>query len=329
MADVIAAESQGQHRLAMSQMRGHFSSFIEELRRDMIHFASLIELENDFSEEDVEFADRKELVDRTESTLKQVNELISSFRLGNVIKKGIPVAIIGPPNAGKSTLLNALLKEERAIVSDVPGTTRDSIEDTMVMDGMLFRFIDTAGIRETQDDIERMGIERSFQQLEKAKVILYLTPIREEHIDIVREVKSLNIRSDQQLIVLLNKTDEFHSCHAFDVEEAVSTLLGRAPVIALSAKMGHGMDRLKAEIVKGFSNLGATDLVVTNLRHVEELEKCRLSLEAVLSGLELGIPSDLIALDLRHALNALGEITGKISTDDLLDNIFRNFCIGK
>ncbi len=328
VADLIASTSARQHEIAMQQMRGGVTKVIAELREKLIEFASLIELENDFSEEDVEFANRDQLSKMVTASLSTIRELKMSFSYGNAIKHGIPVAIIGKPNVGKSTLLNALLKEDKAIISDIPGTTRDVIEDEVQLGGLPFRFIDTAGIRETADSIESMGIERSRAQIEKAELVLYITEIVEDHLAIVDEFKAMGIEKD--CIIILNKKDTFHACHSYDVEEAVSTLLQRKPVVAMSAKTNEGLDRLIQEILNYQQNKGKQMMtVVSSLRHFEALEQADISLSKVLEGIQASTPSDFVAMDIRHALHHLGEISGEICTDDLLDSIFSNFCIGK
>ncbi len=330
VADLIASDTASQHALAIDQMRGGFSKMIAALREKLIEFASLIELENDFSEEDVEFADRDSLKQLVQKILTTISELKQSFDYGNAIKEGIPVAIIGKPNVGKSTLLNALLNEDKAIISAIPGTTRDVIEDTIQMDGMLFRFIDTAGIRETNDEIESMGIARSKEQLSKAKLVIYVCEIQADHQAIINDYIALGVTNNQRGVIVLNKTDTFHACHSYDVEEATSTLLNRMPVIAMSAKEKTHLDRLQKELVKAVELQNAvSQTIVSNLRHYEALDKASLSLAKVIEGLDGGISSDFVAMDIRHALQYLGEISGQISTDDLLDSIFSNFCIGK
>lgn len=331
VADLISSTTASQHELAMHQMRGGFSKMIEDLRGQLIEFASLIELENDFGEEDVKFADRSKLKNLILQIRQIIKELIQSFQYGNAIKDGVAVAIVGRPNVGKSTLLNTLLNEEKAIVSEIAGTTRDVIEDTIQIDGYLFRFIDTAGLRDTTDKIESIGINRAKEQLAKAKIILYIDEIEEDHNSIIRRFNELEInRQTQDVIILLNKSDAFHGCHAYDVEEAVSTLTNRTPVIAFSAKEKTRISDLKSLLIKSIQNLSnSSQTTVTNMRHYQALDQTDQSLTAVLNGLETKVSSDFTALDIRHALHHLGEITGEISTDDLLDSIFRNFCIGK
>lgn len=331
VGDLIASQSAQQHRLAMHQMRGGVSDEIRQLREKLIEFASLIELENDFGEEDVQFADRSALIELVQSTMKRVDELIETFTYGKAIKEGVAVAIIGKPNVGKSTLLNALVNEERAIVSDIPGTTRDVIEDTLIIDGLLFRFIDTAGIHETDDVIESIGIERSLAQLEKAQIVLWMAEIEESAEAIVQDFHELSIRQDQKVIILLNKQDTFHTCHSYDVEEAVSTLTKRTPTLALSAKDKKQLPALKKLLTDAIAKnkFEQQSIIISHARHKQALEETKNSLSAVLQGLSNSIPSDLVAMDIRHAQLFLGEIAGQISTDDLLDSIFSNFCIGK
>ncbi len=331
VSDLISSQTASQHELAMKQMRGGFSNMIAKLRKELIEFASLIELENDFGEEDVEFANREQLIKTVTTTKTFITELIQSFQYGNAVKEGIPVAIIGRPNVGKSTLLNQLLNEEKAIVSDIAGTTRDVIEDSIQIDGYLFRFIDTAGLRETDDTIESLGIERTKEQIEAAQIILYIDEIEEDHQEIINRYKELELyKNKKTVILLLNKTDTFHACHSYDVEEAVSTLLGRIPVISFSAKKGTRLHDIKKQLTDIVTKMRiGENSTVTNLRHFEALTQTNESLDNVITGLEQEISSDLVALDIRHALHHLGEITGEISTDDLLESIFSNFCIGK
>lgn len=330
VADLIASNSEAQHRLALQQMRGGISKVIQALREKLIEFASLIELENDFSEEDVEFADRTKLKSLVATIQNTIQELRLSFSNGNAIKDGVPVAIVGNPNVGKSTLLNALLNENKAIVSDIPGTTRDVIEDTIVIDGIMFRFIDTAGLRSTDDVVETMGIEKTHQQIEKARILIYMAEIQEDYKTIVDDFKAVADVSASSIIVL-NKTDTFHTCHSYDIEEAISTTLNRMPVIGISAKEKINLDKLQSLIIEMVGNMkGDTNQVtVSNLRHYESLVNADNALTSVMAGLDNDIPSDLIAIDIRDALYHLGLISGDISTDDLLSSIFSNFCIGK
>ncbi len=328
VADVIAANSDASHELAMNQMRGGFSNEIQKLREQLIHFASLIELELDFGEEDVELADRDDLKELVEKLEKALVVLINSFDYGNVIKSGIPVAIIGEPNVGKSTLLNALLNEDKAIVSDIAGTTRDAIEDEMIIGGIAFRFIDTAGIRETSDTIETIGIEKTFEKIDEASVVLLLvdaaTITREQLLADVQKVEKRIESKNKRLIVIANKIDK--------AAPAVTTKFeGLENVIFISAKQKENVAAIEQKLFN-YINSGAlknNEVVVTNVRHYEALTKANEALTKVLDGLGVNITGDFLAMDIRQALHHLGEITGEITTDDLLDNIFSKFCIGK
>lgn len=329
VADVIAANSETSHELAMSQMRGGFSTEIQKLRAQLIHFASLIELELDFGEEDVEFADRDDLKELVSKLNNVLSKLINSFDYGNVIKSGVPVAIIGEPNVGKSTLLNALLNEERAIVSDIAGTTRDVIEDEMILNGVSFRFIDTAGIRETTDTIEALGIEKTFKKLDQASIVLLLVDASEiSRAQLLADVQKIKDRiegKNKRLIVVANKVDKAES------KAIVETKFeGIDDVIFVSAKEKENVNSIETRLFD-FVQSGAlnNDVVVTNARHYEALTKANESLLKVLEGLDLNITGDFLAMDIRQALHQLGLITGDITTDDLLDNIFSKFCIGK
>lgn len=328
VADVIASDSQSSHNIAMQQMRGGFSNEIAQLREELLNFASLIELELDFSEEDVEFADRsafQELINRITRVIKR---LIDSFALGNVLKNGIPVAIVGEPNVGKSTLLNALLNEEKAIVSDIAGTTRDAIEDEIALDGVTYRFIDTAGIRDTKDIVENIGIQKTFENIEKAQLVLHL-------IDASNKLDLKNLSKEDQklqekypekkILTLINKAD---TLDANKFEELKRT---QPNWILISAKQKTGLDTLLNHLTN-LVNTGALSnqqTVVSNSRHFEALNKTFEALSEVQKGMDQNISSDLMAIDIRQALFHLGEITGEITTDDLLGNIFANFCIGK
>lgn len=323
VADLIASESAASHDLALKQLRGGFSNELAALREKLIHFASLIELELDFGEEDVEFADRQDLKDLVDEIKGLVKSLVDSFATGNVIKSGVPVAILGAPNMGKSTLLNALLNEERAIVSEIPGTTRDTIEDTLTIEGIQFRFIDTAGIRETQDAIETIGIERAWAKARDAAIVIFLvdaSTTTKEEINTTRSTFAEKANNDHgTLLIVGNKSD----------------LSQRLPLdlpldLSLSAKTGTGMEDLKTRLVTDIiSGLKQQGTVVTNARHYEALSNALASLIDVRNGLDQDITGDFLAIDIRKALFHLGEITGEITTDDLLDNIFSKFCIGK
>lgn len=329
VADLIASDSAASHQLALQLMRGGFSSEIKALRQQLLHFASLIELELDFAEEDVEFADRSEFEQLLERITRVLKRLIDSFATGNVLKNGIPVAIVGEPNVGKSTLLNALLNEDRAIVSDIAGTTRDSIEDEISIGGVSFRFIDTAGIRETADVIEGLGIQKTFQKMEQAQVVLFMlsaAKFLENTGEILMEIERVNNKFPQKtLLVIANKIDQ----HPLS---ELSTLQSQIPnLLLLSAKTGQGLDDLK-EALLHFVNTGTlrnNETVVTNTRHYDALLKSLEEIQKVQQGMDAQLSGDLLAIDIRQALYHLGEITGEISNDDLLGNIFANFCIGK
>ncbi len=329
VADVIAANSETSHELAMNQMRGGFSNEIQKLRELLINFASLIELELDFGEEDVEFANRDDLKALVIKLNSALSILINSFDYGNVIKTGVPVAIIGEPNVGKSTLLNALLNEDRAIVSDIAGTTRDVIEDEMVIRGISFRFIDTAGIRETTDSIETLGIEKTFKKIDQASVVLLLvdaSQISKE--DLVEDIQKIEERiegKNKRLIVVANKVD-----NTKDQEGILKTFTGIKNVVFISAKLNDNIKAIEEKLFEYVQSGAANnDVIVTNTRHYEALTKSNEALLKVLEGLDNNITGDFLAMDIRQALYHLGEITGDITTDDLLDNIFSKFCIGK
>jgi len=330
VADLIASDNEASHQIAMQQMRGGFSNEIAKLREELLNFASLIELELDFAEEDVEFADRTQfhdLLERIEFVLKR---LIDSFAVGNVIKNGIPVAIVGEPNVGKSTLLNALLNEERAIVSDIAGTTRDTIEDELVINGIGFRFIDTAGIRETQDHVESIGIQKTFEKIEQAQVVMFLvdsTELTMESLERLKvEVEKIKNKYPQKaLLTIFNKKDKLEERLLQNLESQIENS------IFISAKQKVGIEELKNELMS-FVNTGAlrnNETIVTNTRHYDSLLKALEEIQKVRWGLNSGLSSDLMAIDIRSALYFFGEITGEFTNDELLGNIFANFCIGK
>ncbi len=333
VADVIASSTSSAHKVAINQMRGGFSAEIGALRTELLNFASLIELELDFGEEDVEFADRKELRAIIIKVKELADTLSGSFKLGNVIKNGIPVAIIGKPNSGKSTLLNALLMEERAIVSEIPGTTRDSIEDTIVIEGVEYRFIDTAGLRETSDVIENMGIKKTHEKIMQASVILLVDEISETAEAINKRVKTTNeliSGTNKQLFILINKSDQASSDQQSFLAENISDG-DKERLLFISAKEKTGLDTLKNKLSKVIEKkkLNSDEVIITNIRHYEALNHVSESLERVLWGISDMIPEDLIAIDIRQAIHYLGEITGQITSDEILGNIFKNFCIGK
>ncbi len=333
VADLISSDNEASHQIAMQQMRGGFSNEIAKLREELLNFASLIELELDFAEEDVEFADRTqfyELLNRIEFVLKR---LIDSFAVGNVIKNGIPVAIVGEPNVGKSTLLNALLNEERAIVSDIAGTTRDTIEDELNIGGIGFRFIDTAGIRETKDVVESIGIQKTFEKIEQAQVVLYLFESLKfkvsgsEYITEIEKVK--NKYPLKPLVIVINKSDLISAEETKSLLQQLETL--QLKQILISAKQKTGIDELKNTLLS-FVNTGAlrnNETIVTNTRHYDSLLKALDEIQKVKFGLESNLSSDLMALDIKEALYHFGLITGQVTNDELLGNIFANFCIGK
>lgn len=336
VADLIASDNEASHQIAMQQMRGGFSNEIAKLREELLNFASLIELELDFAEEDVEFADRSafhELLNRIEFVLKR---LIDSFAVGNVIKNGIPVAIVGEPNVGKSTLLNALLNEERAIVSDIAGTTRDTIEDELVINGIGFRFIDTAGIRETKDVVESIGIQKTFEKMEQAQVVLFLVDSSQFTVASIENLKIeiekvKNKYPTKAFVAIINKVDLLSEEDVKGIQEQLSTFDVQLSTIFISAKQNIGIDELKNELLS-FVNTGAlrnNETIVTNTRHYDSLLKALEEIQKVKWGLESHLSSDLIAIDIRSALHFFGEITGEVTNDELLGNIFANFCIGK
>lgn len=325
VADLIAAESRAAHRLALSQMSGAFSRKFNELREQLIHFGSLLELELDFSEEDVEFADRTQLINSAKETLAVVQRLALSYKSGRAFKEGVPVAIAGAPNVGKSTLLNRLLDCDKAIVSDIPGTTRDIIEDTREIGGILFRFIDTAGLRDTADTVERIGIERAKEHIDRAAVTLWLVDPTQP---LEAQLASIGTSSEGKRFVILTKSDLSDDAVT---DQILAALPGGCPVISISAKSGLGIDELETELVRMATaeHNPENELMVTNARHYEALTAGAEALQRVLTGLQTGIPTDFVAQDVREALHHLGLVTGAVTTADLLASIFSHFCIGK
>ena len=333
VADLISSDNEASHQIAMQQMRGGFSNEIAKLREELLNFASLIELELDFAEEDVEFADRtqfNELVTRIEFVLKR---LIDSFAVGNVIKNGIPVAIVGEPNVGKSTLLNALLNEERAIVSEIAGTTRDTIEDELVIGGIGFRFIDTAGIRETTDIVESIGIKKTFEKIEQAQVVLFLFDgfkFKVSGSEYVTEIEKVKNKFPlKPLVVIINKVDLLSDEDVVYLRQQLETL--NVKLETISAKEKTGIDELKNTLLS-FVNTGAlrnNETIVTNSRHYDSLIKALEAIQKVHWGLQSDLSADLMSLDIKDALFEFGTITGQVTNDELLGNIFANFCIGK
>ncbi|WP_165042103.1 tRNA uridine-5-carboxymethylaminomethyl(34) synthesis GTPase MnmE [Dysgonomonas sp. ZJ709] len=330
VADLIASTSAATHRLAMNQMRGGFSDKLMELRLDLLNFTSLIELELDFSEEDVEFANREKLKESAQQIESLINKLANSFSLGNAVKTGIPVAIIGETNAGKSTLLNLLLNEEKAIVSDIHGTTRDVIEDVINIQGLTFCLIDTAGIRDTLDHIESIGIERTFKKIEQASIVLWVidSETADIHIEELAE-KILPAAKEKKLILVFNKVDVISTDRKLQKKQLLIDKI--ADRIFISAKYEQGTNQLESMLVKAANipEIGEQDVIVTNIRHYEALEKASNAIHRVIEGLELNISGDFLSQDIRECMHYLGEITGQISTDEILGNIFGKFCIGK
>ena len=327
VADLIASENEASHQLAIQQMRGGFSSEIKNLRQELLNFASLIELELDFAEEDVAFADRKQLESLLLKIQTVLKNLLDSFALGNVIKKGVPIAIVGPPNVGKSTLLNCLLNEDKAIVSDIAGTTRDSIEDEITLEGVCFRFIDTAGIRETENIIEKIGIKKTREKIELASFVFHLVDLTEflkNQNPLTTELRAFKSQyPNKKLLVVFNKKDQNHM---FKIPEQIQGYQS----VSISAKMNSNIDVL-IELLTDHFKLNPTQdqSIVTNSRHYGSLYAAQKEVIAIQNGLSNGLSGDLLSIDLRQALFHLGEITGEVTNDELLGNIFKNFCIGK
>ena len=329
VADLIASDSAAAHQIAMQQMRGGFSSEIKNLREELLNFASLIELELDFSEEDVEFADRQQFEDLLQRIVKVLKYLIDSFSTGNVIKNGVPISIIGAPNVGKSTLLNALLNEDKAIVSNIAGTTRDAIEDELIIDGIKFRFIDTAGIRQTDDTVESIGIKKTFAKMAESQVIIQLLDA-----SLISKANTADISAslvetkaqypEKETLVVLNKMD-------LADKVLLSKVFSELEPLHMSAKTGTGVELLKTKLLDmvHMGKLQNNDTIITNARHYDALRLALENIQKVQVGMQTGLSGDLLAIDIREALYHFGRITGEISTDDLLGNIFANFCIGK
>jgi tRNA modification GTPase len=330
VADLIASSSASAHRVAMNQMRGGFSNKLKELRTELLDFVSLIELELDFSEEDVVFADRNKLSGLVTHISETIDKLVESFEAGNAIKNGVPVTIAGETNTGKSTLLNLLLHDEKAIVSEIHGTTRDAIEDCISIGGILFRFIDTAGIRETQDAVETIGIERTFRKIKEASIALWIVDVRSEnsHIEEVAKI-ILPLTADKKLILVFNKLDRAEPDDIVRKEHLLTDLIPDR--LFISARHKTNIDRLENALVEAanFPETGSQDVIVTNIRHFEALKNARQAIQRVENGLADNIPTDLLSQDIRDCMRFLGEITGEISTDEVLGNIFGKFCIGK
>lgn len=342
VADLIASRNAAAHKVALNQMKGGFSQELKVMREELVNLVSLMELELDFSEEEVEFADRSRLRELLESVSSKIERLIDSFSLGNVIKNGVPVAIVGATNTGKSTLLNALLGEERAIVSDIHGTTRDIIEDCVNLNGTAFRFIDTAGIRQTEERIEIIGIEKTYSRLKQASIVILMLDLCNSN-DFSTAIENLSSRFDpnsQRLVIVLNKIDEFEQATdaaGMQINNLVETVKGlsypMAPlaVLPLSAKKGVGLDRLVETIINSQRDISIDSdaVLVTNGRHFQALKGAKEALQRVNESITSGIPTDLVAQDIREALYHIGAIVGEISTDEILGSIFSKFCIGK
>ena len=320
VADLIASESEAAHQTALKQLRGGFSNKLQELRTKLIDFASLIELELDFSEEDVEFADRKQFETLLTAIKEELEKLVQSFKLGNVIKNGIPVAILGAPNVGKSTLLNTLLNEDKAIVSDIAGTTRDAIEDELNIEGFKFRFIDTAGIRETTDTIENLGIKKSIEKAGIANIILFLIDADADLDNQLLELEKIKTSAGDKLLLVINKIDLNP-----EIKDNVKNAL------FISAKKDEGIEILKERLLTfvNTEQLSNNETIVTNLRHYEELQLTLHEINSIIDGLNSGLTGDFLAVNIRQSLFHLGSITGEVTTDTLLGNIFGKFCIGK
>lgn len=340
VADVISSTTSAAHRVAMNQLKGGYSTQLESLRTQLLEMASLLELELDFSEEDVEFADRGKLLALLDDTIGHVDKLAASFHQGNMIKNGVPVAIVGAANAGKSTLLNALAGEERAIVTDIPGTTRDTVEELVNIGGILFRFIDTAGIRESSDTVEKLGIERTFRKLSEAEIVLALLDSTLPENDLLNNLDIILDKVDldtQKLLVLLNKTDVLGEYsinkNVTIINKKVSLFDSKVNIVKLSAKTGNGIEELKELLTQEEKALiaNADSTFVTNIRHFEALSQASAALKKCRTSLSLSIPSDLVAEDLRQALSGINNILGKdlLSPEEILHNIFKNHCIGK
>lgn len=321
IGDLISSSTEASHKLAMQQMRGGFSNEISFLREQMMNFASLIELELDFSEEDVEFADRKQFYELLEVISTKLDGLIKSFSYGNVIKNGVPISIIGAPNAGKSTLLNRLLNEEKAIVSDIAGTTRDIVEDEIIINGISFRFIDTAGIRETTNEIEQIGIKKAIERAKKSEIVIYLFDAKDDIKGVEKGIEMLKTEVESEIVLVANKVDLLTDS---------SNYIKLNP-LEISATNGKGVSNLIDTLVKIVNDkkVEGQQIIITNMRHVEALQKAFDAITQVKQGLDNGITGDFLAIDIRQSLHYLGEITGEITTDDLLGNIFSRFCIGK
>lgn len=335
VADLIASGSQASHQLAISQIKGGYAKELQELRHSLLHFLSMMELELDFSEEEVEFANRKELLELANNVKTRITKLVDSFSIGNAVKNGIPVCIVGEPNVGKSTLLNAILNEEKAIVSEIPGTTRDVIEDTVIIGGTTFRFMDTAGIRNTSNQIERLGIDKTFAKIDTASFVLFLVDVSSPLHYIKQNIIAIKqkISADKKLIIVVNKIDVINNKQLQNrfSKDSLNDLAEQDDIIFISAKnktnITEVIEKLLHEV--NYGEITQHDAIVTNIRHFEALQNAQTSIEEVINGINHSISNDLISLELRHVLHHIGLITGSISTDEMLGHIFENFCIGK
>lgn len=328
VADLIASNTKAAHHVALNQMRGGFSNDLKNLRQQLVEFAALIELELDFSEEDVEFADRTKMFELLNKIKTEVNNLKESFKLGNVIKNGIPVAIVGKPNVGKSTLLNALLNDERAIVSEIPGTTRDALEDVVIMNGYSFRFIDTAGLRETSDAVENLGIDITYKKIEQAELVLYMIDINEtgfeEILQELDDFKTHISNPDKKFIVVANKIDMLQETPSHFRD------LVNIETVFISAKRKENISQLKEKLIDAANvNIDGENTVLTNIRHYEALQHASEAIDDIFNAFENKVPTDLIAIDIKNALNSIGSITGEVVNEEILGTIFSRFCIGK
>ena len=329
VSDLIYSDSASMHKIALNQMRGGFQNDLKSLREELLHFTSMIELELDFSEEDVEFANKKELVALIERVKLKIQDLKNSFKYGNAIKNGVPVAIAGKPNSGKSSLLNLLLNEDKAIVSDIPGTTRDAIEDTLILDGIKFRFVDTAGLRNTDDEIEAKGIEITKSKISKASVLIYLFDINNSsESEILEDLSEFN-RDDLSIILVRNKID-LKNESTLKIESILKKCDSKIKeVLEISAIQKKYVDVIKEKLLDINKLLKSEQTIITNLRHFDSLSNAESSLVEIEKGIQNGLSGDLLSIDLRSAIESIGEITGQITNDEMLGNIFSNFCIGK
>lgn len=331
VADLIASSSSASHKMALNQMKGAFSKELTTLRTHLLNIVTMIELELDFGEEEVEFADRTELLNLSNNIEETISDLLASFKLGNVIKNGVPVSIVGETNVGKSTLLNALLKEDRAIVSSIAGTTRDVIEDTINIEGYTFRFIDTAGIRDTTDEIESLGIELAYKKIDQSTVVLYLMDLTRDIKENIANLNKVREKIDSQQVIIVGNKADMAGGAAINKTVSEIVLAHNEELVFISAKEGKNISHLTTLLLEAIDiySLGENDVIVSNIRHYESLKLAYESTERIIQGLNSGISNDFVAQDVRECMHHLGEITGDINTDEVLGNIFANFCIGK